>query len=193
MCKGLAQGPVSAGEEPGQSRDATTAAGTLEGSSLQPAAHRERSLRFSISAGRLLRPVPGRQTAVGFPASQHAAHTSLPGVWDRRLSWGFLPRFPRTPLVIKTGLGQSLKGLAHYRLAFSALPQRGWAASSDLELTQRPFATPLPTPTSSTSVPHPGTPGNPWPFCLPLGPWSRCYLLRTRLLHVPKPVRTHWR
>lgn len=155
--------------------------------------HAERSPCFSVSAGRLLRPVPGRQTTVGFPAGQHAARTPQPGVWDRCLSWGFLPRFLRTSLVIKTGLGQSLKGLAHYRLAFGALPQRGRAASSDLELTQRPFAMPLPTPTSSTSVPHLGTPGSPWPLSLPLGCWSRCHLLRTRLLHVPKPVRTHWR
>ena len=185
-------GPVSAGKEPGQIRDTTSARARWRVAQFRKP-HAERSPCFSISARHLLRAVPGRQTTVGFPAGQQAARTPPPDVRDRCLSWGFLPRFLRTSLVIKTGLGQSLKGLAHYRLAFGTLPQRGRAASSDLELTQRPFAMPLPSPTSSTSVPHLGTPGSPWPLSLPLGPWSQCHLLRTRLLHVPKPVRTHWR
>ena len=151
-------GPVSVGDEPGQSRGVTSAAGTLEGSSLPPATRREEPIRLQTC------PWTADESA-SLPAGTwphtpacHAGHMPV---------LGFFPRLPRASLVIKTGLGQRFKGLAHHRLPFGALPQRGRAGPFDPELTQRPFAMALPTPTSSVSRPHPGTPG---PSPCPRGP-----------------------
>ena len=150
------------------------------GGVLTPAGHTQGGARASPTPLDAFRPGPGRQTSRR-PCQPARGPTRPPAVRDRCWSWVFFSRLPTASLVIKTGLGQRFKGLAHHRLPFGALPQRGRAGPFDLELTQRPFAMALPTPTSSVSGPHPG----PRPLSLPPGPWSRRHLRRTRLLHVP--------
>lgn len=172
---------------PGQRRDLR---GGHAGGVLTPASHTQGKPRLHWTPSDLS--LDGRR--VGIPASRHVApHPGLLCGTDSCLGF-FFPRFPRASLVIKTGLGQCFKGLAHHRLPFGALPQRGWAGSSDPELTQRPFAMSLPTPTSSVSGSHPGTPGpspcprGPGPDATYGGPGSCMCPSRGRVLSAPLEV-----